>query len=123
MNTDDLLHLVSEKMGGDNPNLDSILNMMQSTVNNTSNTDNNSSNNNASSDGTMPEMPDLETIMRIKKIMDSMKATSNDPSINLLSSLKPYLKDEKKSKIDQYIKILNMSKAMSLFTDMGGDSN
>ncbi len=69
----------------------------------------------------MSEMPDIETIMKIKKIMDSMKTNSNDPSVNLLSSLKPYLREEKKTKVDQYIKILNMSKAMSTINDFGGD--
>ena len=67
-------------------------------------------------------MPDIETIMKIKKILDSMKDSSNDPNIKLLSSLKPYLRDEKKSKIDEYIKFLNMSRALSMFNDFGGDN-
>ena len=106
-------------MGSDNPNLDSILSMMQSSANASNHSANSFSTD--SNEGTMPEMPDIETIMKIKKVMDSMKTNSNDPSIALLSSLKPYLRDEKKSKVDQYIKLLGMSKAMTAFNDMGGD--
>ena len=34
----------------------------------------------------------------------------NDPRNNLLNSLKPYLRDNKKEKLDNYINLLNMSK-------------
>ena len=34
----------------------------------------------------------------------------NDPRSNLLASLKPYLRDGKKEKLDNYINLLNMSK-------------
>ena len=33
----------------------------------------------------------------------------------LLLSLKPYLKDSRKNKIEQYIGLFNMSKAMNVF--------
>jgi len=63
---------------------------------------------------------DFETIMRMKTIIDKMN-TKNDPRSNLLQSLKPYLKDSRKSKIDQYIQLMNMSKVMDVFPFMGGD--
>ena len=34
----------------------------------------------------------------------------NDPRSNLLNSLKPYLRDGKKEKLDSYINLMNMSK-------------
>lgn len=63
---------------------------------------------------------DFETIMRMKSIIDKMNV-KDDPRSNLLQSLKPYLKDSRKSKIDQYIQLMNMSKVMDVFPFMGGD--
>ena len=64
---------------------------------------------------------DIETIMKIKKIMDSMKETKNDPRANLLRSLKPYLKDSRKEKVEQYIQFLGIEKAFETFGSLGGD--
>ena len=58
--------------------------------------------------------------MRMKTIIDKMN-TKNDPRSNLLLSLKPYLNDSRKSKIDQYINLMNMSKVLEVFPYMSGD--
>ena len=63
---------------------------------------------------------DIEMIMKMKTIIDKMN-TKDDPRSNLLQSLKPYLKDSRKSKVDQYIQLMNMSKVMDVFSFMGGD--
>ena len=63
---------------------------------------------------------DFETIMKMKSIIDKMNV-KDDPRSNLLQSLKPYLKDSRKSKVDQYIQLMNMSKVMDVFPFMGGD--
>lgn len=63
---------------------------------------------------------DFETIMRMKSIIDKMNV-KDDPRSNLLQSLKPYLKDSRKSKVDQYIQLMNMSKVMDVFPFMDGD--
>ena len=39
-----------------------------------------------------------------------MNNNKNDPRSNLLNSLKPYLRDNKKEKLDSYVNLLNMSK-------------
>ena len=78
--------------------------------NNSSNTDNSLGNSGI----------DFETIMRMKTIIDKMN-TKDDPRSNLLQSLKPYLKDSRKSKVDQYIQLMNMSKVMDVFPFMGGE--
>ncbi len=57
---------------------------------------------------------DVNTMMKIKSVMDKMNHSS-DPRSNLLQSLKPYLRDEKKSKLDQYSKLLDMTTLMELF--------
>ena len=100
-----------------------IINSMSQNSSNSANTDsqgNGTSSENTSSDSSIPEF-DMATIMKLKSIMDSMKSNSNDPRANLLKSLKPYLKESRKSKVDQYIQLMNMSKIMEVFPFMGGD--
>ena len=63
---------------------------------------------------------DFETILKMKSMMEKLKNT-NDPRANLLLSLKPYLKESRKEKVDQYVKFLNMSKVLELFNNSGGE--
>lgn len=49
---------------------------------------------------------DINTIIKLSSSINS----NSDPRNNLLSSLKPYLRDNKKEKLDSYINLLNMSK-------------
>ncbi len=80
----------------------------------TSNKSSSPSNENSS----MPEF-DMATMMKIKKIMDSMKESRNDPRTNLLKSLKPYLKESRKEKVDQYIQLFGMGKVFEMFGPIG----
>ena len=64
---------------------------------------------------------DFETILKMKSMMEKLKDT-NDPRANLLLSLKPYLKESRKEKVDQYVKFLNMSKVLELFNNSGGEA-
>lgn len=80
---------------------------------NTSNNENNSSNMNI----------DFETIMKIKNLMEVFNSKKDDPRSNLLMSLKPYLKDSRKQKLDQYVQLLNISQVFELFKNSGGDTN
>ena len=82
-------------------NLSSMLNSNSSTSQNS----NNSSQNNLNLD--------INTIMKMKSIMENMN-NKNDPRANLLYSLKPYLRDSKKDKLDQYVNLLNVSKIAEL---------
>ena len=63
---------------------------------------------------------DFETIMKMKSIIDKINV-KDDPRSNLLQSLKPYLNENRKSKVDQYIQLMNMSKVLEVFPFMGGD--
>ena len=65
---------------------------------------------------------DANTIYKMKNIIDKMSQNKNDPRANLLQSLKPYLKETRKEKVDQYIKMLNMSKVIEMFNDTGGET-
>lgn len=60
-------------------------------------------------------------MMKVKKIMDSMKENRNDPRANLLKSLKPYLKESRKEKVDQYISLFGMGKVFEMLGPLGGD--
>lgn len=51
---------------------------------------------------------DLETILKIKNIIQKINQNDCSPRNAVLQSLKPYLKTEKKEKLDKYIKIANL---------------
>lgn len=99
----------------ENPEIvNNLLNMLN---NNNTNQDNNNSKN--TSDSSNSNTIDFETIMKMKSIIDNMNS-KNDPRSNLLLSLKPYLNDSRKSKVDQYIQLMNISKVLDVFPFMGG---
>ena len=56
---------------------------------------------------------DVNTIMKMKSVIEKMN-NSNDPRSNLLYSLKPYLRESKQEKIDQYANLLNFSQVAEL---------
>lgn len=62
---------------------------------------------------------DINTIFKMKSAMEKMNQ-KDDPRSNLLKSLKPYLKESRKEKVDQYITLFNMSKVIDVFKDTGG---
>lgn len=80
---------------------------------NTSNSTSNTSSNNGNFDFSQI---DMNTILKMKSVMDKLNH-SNDPRSNLLYSLKPYLREEKKGKLDQYANLLNVAKIADLFKD------
>ncbi len=63
---------------------------------------------------------DINTMLKMKNIMDKMNSTKNDPRNNLLLSLKPYLNNNRKEKLDQYMQFLNISKVIEAFKSEGG---
>lgn len=77
---------------------------------------NTNTNNNPSNNGFDFSKIDMNTMLKMKSVMDKLN-TSNDPRSNLLYSLKPYLREEKKGKLDQYANLLNVAKMADLFKD------
>ena len=65
---------------------------------------------------------DIETILKIKNIMQQMNQ-KNVPRNNLLNSLKPFLRKEKQEKLDEYIKYANLLNLLELFNSKGGDNS
>ena len=80
---------------------------------------NNQSNQNNSQNGNFNL--DMNTIMKMKSIMENMN-NKNDPRANLLYSLKPYLRDNKKDKLDQYVNLLNVSKIADFMNNNNNDT-
>ena len=64
---------------------------------------------------------DMETLMKLQSIMSKMKNSENDDMSKLLLSLKPYLRDGRKDKVDEYIQLIKMGKMTELFNSFGGD--
>lgn len=90
------------------------LNSLLSSFTNSNNNSNNNSQNNSNFDFSNI---DIETILKLKQAMDSINSMDDSRS-HLLLSLKPYLKNSRKAKVDQYIKLLNLTKIIDIF---GGD--
>ena len=58
----------------------------------------------------------IDMMRKIKKIMDRLNS-SNDPRINLLSALKPFLNSRRQKKLNSCINMLRMSRLAKLFED------
>ena len=84
------------------------------------NTDNYQENNNSNNNNFNI---DFETIMRMKAVMDKFNSTKNSPEANLLLSLKPYLNNNRKQKLDQYMQFLNITKVLEAFNSNGGGND
>ncbi len=95
--------------------------MSQNNSTNTSNSShipNPNSNNNGGFDFSQI---DMNTILKMKSVMEKLN-TSNDPRSNLLYSLKPYLREERKEKLDQYANLLNVAKIADILKDSNKES-
>ena len=92
--------------------LKNALNSFKNSSNNTNNTNNTNS--------AMPEI-DMNTILKMKQVMDSINSNKDDPRSNLLMSLKPYLKESRKKKVDQYVQLFGLGKAFEMLNSLGGE--
>ena len=117
MNENDMNNLMNQiNQMFKNNDIPSDLKNIAENLKNSSNTNTNNSNENNSN----PEI-DINTILKMKQIMDSMNNSKDDPRANLLLSLKPYLKESRKQKVDQYIKLFGLGKAFETFSSLGGE--
>lgn len=98
----------------------------QKTKNATSSNESNNKNtynSNSSKSGFDFNQIDMNTILKMKSVMEKMNNT-DDPRSNLLYSLKPYLRQTKQEKLDQYVNLLNFSKVADILkNDKKGDNN
>lgn len=94
---------ISEKLKS--ININEVLSNFSGAQTNNQNTNNTQGNSNTI---------DMETIIKIKTIMEKMN-TQNDANSNLLYSLKPYLRESKQAKLDQYANLMKLSQITNLF--------
>lgn len=108
------------------PDLNNILNNVSpEMINNLSsmlNSNNQNTSQNSNSGNSNNFNLDMNTIMKMKSIMENMNS-KNDPRANLLYSLKPYLRDSKKEKLDQYVNMLNVSKIAEIMNQNNNKDN
>ena len=105
-----------------NSNID--MNKISDIINNLNSSDKSSSSNDSSASSDSGELHnniDINTILKMKEIMDKMNSNHNDKRSNLLLALKPYLRKSRQSKLDQYMKFLNMAPLLEIFKNNGGD--
>ena len=104
------------------PDLNNILSQVSpEMINNLGNMLNSNTQSNQSSSQNGNFNLDMNTIMKMKSIMDNMN-NKNDPRANLLYSLKPYLRNSKKDKLDQYVNLLNVSKIAEMMNQNNNDN-
>lgn len=98
---------------------DNIKEMLNSLANNNSNSENTKAD--IRTDFTNNSGIDIETMMKMQKIMSAMNSSSNNSGANLLRSLKPYLNPSRQKKVDEYIQLFNIEKVINLMNQSGGD--
>lgn len=113
----EMLESVSKMLGNNNPN-----NHNSSNNNNFNSSNSNSSSTSTNSSGFDFNNIDPATIMKLTSALGKMN-DKNDPRANLLYSLKPYLRDGKKDKLDQYVNLLNITKMADIFKDNQKENN
>ena len=121
MNENDMGNLMNQinQILKNNDVPDELKNIVNNLKNSSNNKDNNSNEDKSSSDDSGSPELDINTILKMKQVMDSMNSNKNDPRTNLLLSLKPYLKESRKEKVDQYVKLFGLEKAFETFSSLG----
>lgn len=122
----DMIQNISQMLQN-NSNTQNSNNTKNNNMNNNENTYNNansSNSNNSSNTGSGFDFNSLDpnTIMKITSAFSKMN-NKNDPRANLLYSLKPYLRDNKKDKLDQYVNLLNITKIADILKDDKKENN
>ena len=101
-----------------NNNNNNNFNTNTNTDTNTSSQSRTNSNNNFDISGL-----DMNTIMKRSSVFQKMNNTKNDPRANLLNSLKPYLREGKKDKLDNYMNLLNVTKIAEIMKENNKENN
>ena len=86
-------------------------------MNQNNNSQDNKQSNNDSFNGSDFGNIDVETIMKIKKMLDKVNNNKNDPRSNLLNSLKPYMRESRQENIDKYANLLKFAEIANLLNN------
>ena len=110
---EELLNKLSDILSEKNIDLNQIINSAQD-----SNIHENSSNSNKESSNI-----DTDTILKFQKLAGLLSHNESSKDETLLKALKPYMRNSRKEKIDQYIKMLHIINMLEKFQEMGGNIN
>lgn len=102
--------------------LNNLSSMLQSSNSNNSNFGSSGSNNSSKTGSNNGFNLDAETIMKMGSIINSMNQ-KDSASNNLLYSLRPYLRDSRKDKLDQYANLLNVAKIAEVMKNDKKENN
>lgn len=126
MNKGDLSNIVSQIPPEMIQNFSSMIQNSSNASNSQNHTDShnnkNTTNTNSNTNSFDFSNIDMNTILKMKSVMEKMN-TKNDPRTNLLYSLKPYLREERKDKLDQYANLLNVAKIAELLKNDNKENN
>ena len=61
---------------------------------------------------------DLDMLFKIRRVMAAMNTQSGRAQAEFLSSLKPFLKKERRAKVEQAVKLMNAAKVLKAFRDI-----
>lgn len=114
----DLIKKFSE-MAQNNEIPDNVKDMLKNFSNNTNDVSSTQNSNDKNQSFDFSNI-DIDTILKFKSIMEKMN-NKNDPRTHLLLALKPYLKDSRKEKLDQYMQLLTLGQLFETFKPFGGE--
>ncbi len=60
---------------------------------------------------------EMDTMLKIKKAYDKVN-DPNDPGVNLLMALKPYLNEKRKERLDSAVKMIGLSKLPAVIQEI-----
>lgn len=103
-------------------NFSKMLSNQNSTENNNSSNNSNQNSTNSNNNFDINGL-DMNTIMKMSSVIQKMNNSKDDPRANLLNSLKPYLRDGKKDKLDNYMNLLNVTKIAEIMKENNKEKN
>lgn len=112
---------ISDALSQISPEMINNFSKVLSNSNNEKNTSNKTSNQESTNNFNINNI-DINTITKISSTLNKLN-TNNDPRADLLKSLKPYLRDTKKNKLDSYMNLLNIAKVAEIFKDTNKENN
>ncbi|EPR13674.1 hypothetical protein [Ruminiclostridium papyrosolvens] len=126
----DKIKQIAEMLGQDSnsgipDNVKGLLNMFMSSNNSkdeTSSDDNSSEKENSSEDSSRADTDDLADMARKMKKAMNMLNTNNDPRVNLLNAIKPYLNDNRQKKLQKCMKIIKIGSLTKMLDESEGRS-
>ncbi len=126
----DKIKQIAEMLGQDSnsgipDNVKGLLNMFMSSNNSkdeTSSDDNSSEKEKPSEDSSRADTDDLADMARKMKKAMNMLNTNNDPRVNLLNAIKPYLNDNRQKKLQKCMKIIKIGSLTKMLDESEGRS-